>query len=192
MEREIINKKNKKNRIKCIIVGIIFIIGGIALVSIGDTPALLFGVACIGVGIILFILAAKLFNHLSEEEYERIQKYEAKPALSPEQKKDLQFAQMALNHGDITLVQYEIYKSKILNEENPFTKIGMTPDQIIAEHNKEVKEIKRKQAQKQAEQTVAMHAIIGGAIGGTTGAIVGAAVGKQKAENDLNNMENSL
>ena len=68
MEREIINKKNKKNRIKCIIVGIIFIIGGIALVSIGDTPALLFGVACIGVGIILFILAAKLFNHLSEEE----------------------------------------------------------------------------------------------------------------------------
>ena len=144
-------------------------------------------------GIILFILAAKLFNHLSEEEYERIQKYEAKPALSPEQKKDLQFAQMALNHGDITLVQYEIYKSKILNnEENPFTKIGMTPDQIIAEHNKEVKEIKRKQAQKQAEQTVAMHAIIGGAIGGTTGAIVGAAVGKQKAENDLNNMENSL
>ena len=192
MEREIINKKNKKNRIKCIIVGIIFIIGGIALVSIGDTPALLFGVACIGVGIILFILAAKLFNHLSEEEYERIHKYEAKPALSPEQKKDLQFAQMALNHGDITLVQYEIYKSKILNEENPFTKIGMTPDQIIAEHNKEVKEIKRKQAQKQAEQTVAMHAIIGGAIGGTTGAIVGAAVGKQKAENDLNNMENSL
>ena len=192
MEREIINKKNKKNRIKCIIVGIIFIIGGIALVSIGDTPALLFGVACIGVGIILFILAAKLFNHLSEEEYERIQKYEAKPALSPEQKKDLQFAQMALNHGDITLVQYEIYKSKILNEENPFTKIGMTPDQIIAEHNKEVKEIKRKQAQKQAEQTVAMHAIIGGAIGGTTGAIVGAAVGKQKAENGLSNMENSL
>ena len=180
MTREKINQQNKKKRIGCIIWGIILTIAGILCFTIEEV-GLYLGIACLGVALILFILANKLFGYLTEKEFDRIYSHQQKtPALSPEDQKKLQLAKSMYEHGQISFLEYDAYASQLKNERSYAQTFGL--DNAIQASNKLEHERRKQEARKEAEQAIAMGTIIGGAVGGSAGAVAGAVMGKQRAE----------
>ena len=180
MTREEINEKNKKKRIGCIVWGVILCIAGVLCFTIEEV-GLYLGLVCVCIAVILFILAAKLFNYQSEEEYNRIQRYEQQtPTLSKEDQKKLQLAKMMFERGEISYLQYDAYTSKLKNERSFAETFGV--ESAIQASNKLEYERRKAEARKEAEQAIAMGTIVGGAVGGAAGAVAGAAMGKQRAE----------
>lgn len=109
---------------------------------------------------------------IQDKHYENLTNEERLIALS-----DIQASYGA---GMLTLMQYDVLKSKINGTKSMAEIIGV--DAAMSINSTEVQSQMQSTKQTDGTKTIVKDAVIGGVIAGPTGAVVGAIVGKNKAD----------